>query len=152
MSHSARRSLSLAAVAVSALVTSSCAWASPVQTQVQYAPSDGVRMVLDEAGDVRIENFLVLTEAEGSPAQPFGTVYNSSGEDAAIGIQIGGTTSDVAVPAGGEVRLEEELEPFQSADAIPGATIEAVVDFGGAVTRTVPVLDGTLAPYDQYLP
>lgn len=152
MSRPARRPLSLAAVAVSALLVSSCAWASPIQTQELYAPSDGVRIVLDEDEKLRIENFFVLTAEEGAPALPFGTLINDSGDDATVSISLGGTDAEVDVEAGTEVRLDEEMEPFTSEDAIPGATLEATVNYKGAVTRSVPVLDGTLEPYDQYLP
>ena len=65
-----RRVLGAAAAAALALTMTGCAFASPVSTQLDYAPSDGARVVLSQGGaQVRVENMMILTAGEGEAAQ-----------------------------------------------------------------------------------
>lgn len=147
-----RRVLGAAAAAALALTMSGCAFASPISTQDAYAPSDGARVVLSQgSSDVRAENVMILTAGEGEAAQIFGVLANDSGTDATVVVDVEGQGSEVEVPAGGTVDLSE-LDPFEGLSAAPGATVEAAFTYEGTVTKAIPVLDGTLAPYDEYLP
>ena len=148
-----RRVLGAAAAAAFALTMSGCAFASPVSTQLEYAPSDGARVVLSQGGsEVRVENAMILTAGEGEPAQLFGMVANDSAEDATISIQIQDAVNEIDVPAGGTADLSTEVDPYDDVSVQPGATVEAEFTYDGVVTHHIPVLDGTLAPYDEYLP
>lgn len=148
-----RRILGLAAAATLSLALTGCAFASPVSTQMDYAPSDGARVVLSQEGsDVRLENVMVLTAGEGEAAQIFGIIANDSGEDATVTVAIEGESSDVDVPAGGVANLEDEVDPYEGLDLAPGATVTGSFTYQGTVSHEVPILDGTLEPYDQYLP
>ena len=146
------RSTAMAAAAAAALILSSCAWASPTRTNEAYAPSDGVRVSLVDGDEVRVENVMLLTEAEGSPAQLFGAVVNDTPEAVTVGVSVGGSQSTIEVDANGVARLEEETDVIESSPAAPGSTSPVTFEFRGAQTRDVPVLDGTLSPYDEYLP
>ncbi|HHW84568.1 MAG TPA: hypothetical protein GX743_12305, partial [Actinomycetales bacterium] len=131
----------------------SCAWASPTQTDKMYAASDGTRVSLVDGDAVRVENIMVLTEAEGSPARLFGAVVNDTNDPANVTVTVDGDFSvDLEVDAKSVVRLEEEADVFGNSPAAPGATVPVTFDYQGSVTRDVPVLDGTLEPYDQFLP
>ncbi len=148
-----RRALGIAATAALALTMSGCAFTSPISSQLDYAPSDGARVVLSpDNSDVRVENVMILTAAEGEPAQVFGIIANDTGEDATVTVAIEGESAEVDVPARGFTDLSAELSPYEGLNLIPGATAEAAFTYRGTVTHSIPILDGTLAPYDQYLP
>ncbi|HZK04642.1 MAG TPA: hypothetical protein VFC82_02205 [Actinomycetaceae bacterium] len=142
----------LAAVAATLALLSSCAWASPIRTQEKYAASDGVRVTLDDDGTVRVENLMVLTEAEGADAQLFGTIVNDTTGPVTIGVEIGGSEAEFDIGAASVTRLEDQTGPFSHEGAVPGATIEVEFSYRGITSRAVPVLDGTLDPYSEYLP
>lgn len=137
------------AAALAAVLLSSCAWGGPLQTQQLYAPSDGVRFELGE--DVRAENLFVLSEGGGAAAQLMGALVNNSGAAVTVGIGIEGTTLEVVVPAQGVAQLHE-LDPLPSFRPLPGQTAGITLTHRGTISGTVPVLDGTLPPYDEYLP
>lgn len=48
--------------------------------------------------------------------------------------------------------LEDEVDPYEGLDLAPGATVTGSFTYQGTVSHEVPILDGTLEPYDQYLP
>ena len=65
--------------------------------------------------------------------------------------------ADVTVPARGTVTLgtrQEEQVRVPDVPVPPGAVLQLTVgtDRGGSVTAPVPVLDGTLPPYDPLVP
>lgn len=143
------RALAILAVPLAAGLLGGCGFASPIQTQQTYAASDGVRVQLSD--DVRIENLLLLTAAEGEPGRLLGAVVNGSGDDATVSIDVGGEVTEVHVAAGQTANLADE-EPLAAVGAAPGATIEVSIEFAGTTVRAIPVLDGTIPPYDEYLP
>lgn len=144
------RAAALAAAPLAALLLGGCGFASPIQTQQTYSASDGVRVSL--ADGVRIENLMVLTSAEGEAGQLLGAVVNGSADDARVSISVSGDVTNVRVPAGETVSLLEESEPITAVEAPPGATVEASIEFRGTTVRAIPVLDGTIPPYDEYMP
>ncbi|MDO5496122.1 MAG: hypothetical protein Q4G64_10435 [bacterium] len=146
------RSILLASAAAGALALSSCAWASPTQTDKMYAASDGARVSLSDGDAVRVENIMLLTEAEGSAAQLFGAVVNDTPQAITLGIDVEGASTSLEVDANSVVRLEEEIDPIGASSVAPGASLPVTFNYQGTTTRDVPVLDGTLEPYDQYLP
>lgn len=137
-------------LALSAL--SGCTPLSPVKTQKSYAASDGVRAQFD---DLRVENLLVLTAEPGAPAQVFGTLVNNSHQPATFTIQLGEQVIvEQEVAADSQVKLPLEESPVLEGDFKPGAMVDGTVkvDSGDMQDVAVPVLDGTIAPYDEYLP
>lgn len=140
-----------AGLVLAALALSSCAWASPDSTNISYAPSDGIRVELNDAGTVRVENLMVLTAGEGEDAQLFGAVVNDTSEPVTVTIEAAGAKNEIDADPASVVRLEEETDTF-TGDVPPGATTVITLTHMGAFTAHAPVLDGTIPPYDQYLP
>lgn len=158
----------LAPVALAAgLVLTGCSATNPMLTQLDYNASDGLDL---QVGDVRGINLFVVTAAEGEPGVLVGALTNEDDEDVTVEISVSGedgASTDpvrVEVPAGGTVsfagaestegRVQAEEVELDAVPARPGAhvTLEVRVGTGESVTRRVPVLDGTLEPYDELLP
>lgn len=146
-----RRMSRAGVVVASAALLSSCMLAADVTTLNDYAPSDGTR--IEVADGVSIENLMVLTEGEAGHV--VGTVVNNDHEPATVLIDIGqtGNPSPVEVPAGGNVALHEANVTIESVDAAPGSTLATAVQGpeGFNEVREIPVLDGTLPEYAEFL-
>lgn len=148
----------LAAVALGAVVAGTAA-CSPVATQLEYAPSDGARVVLGEEGELTIENLLVLTEEADAPALVVAGVTNRTDEPMSVTLTFAeGVATTLEVPANGTVLLDPanpdgETVILEASPVPPGATLPVTVSTPelGATLAEVAVLDGTLAPYDTYL-
>lgn len=152
MLRSARAALILAAAA--SLTLGGCGLTTPITTQRAYAASDGVRVAVSD--DVRVENLLVLTESPEGPAVLIGMLVNDSRTE---------TVTMTLTDAEGTEIVASELAPhsfdnlndapveFPDAEAVPGSTVPVTVQVPGldATTAAVPVLDGTLEEYQQYM-
>ncbi|GAA1648437.1 hypothetical protein [Georgenia ruanii] len=153
MARTIRRTAIAAAMLGAALVLAGCSATNPITTQYSYAPSDGVRVQL--ADGVSVENLMVLTEGEGQLGHVLGAVVNRSTQDMRVSLRIGdgGATVPVQVPAKGEVNFTDEKVTTPSVAVPPGGVLPATVsaDDTGVVSVDVPVLDGTIPPYDKYL-
>ncbi|MCW2288849.1 DNA modification methylase [Leucobacter luti] len=150
---------SIAIAAALALGATGCSLIAPQGTLKPYAPSDGVdvnvsgidvrniMLIADESG----ENFNVvfgsvnLTEAEQELAISF-TSEGSQKARAEFTIPTGNTL--FGNPAGEETPVLVTIP-----GAVPGATVDAYFQKAGAeeVKYEVPVLDGTLAEYRDYV-
>ncbi|MPV37583.1 hypothetical protein [Georgenia subflava] len=155
MARTIRRTrLAAAAAAVAAvLVLAGCSVANPITTQDPYAPSDGVRVAVTEF--VSVENLMILTTGEGEEGHLLGAVVNRSKEDVEVAFTFGesGGAVPVRVEAGGTVNFTDAGITTESVEAAPGANITATVEMptAGAQQVAVPVLDGTIPPYGDYL-
>jgi hypothetical protein len=145
----------VAAVALGAtLVLSSCSLTSSITTSNQYDPSDGTGVVV---GDVRAQNLLLVASAEGEPAALIGYLYNDDdGATATVTVTIGDTeeTYRLAPMEGVQLGLGEGSEEFVTvAPADPGLidSYTVTVEEVGASTGALPIVDGTLAEYQQVL-
>lgn len=149
----ARRLLAAVSAAVLAMTAlSGCTALSPVKTQKSYAASDGVRA---QFGDLRVENLLLLTAEKDAPAQVFGTLVNNSTAPATFTIELADQVIvEQEVAADSQVKLPVDESATLQGDFQPGATVDGVVktDSGDLQNVAVPVLDGTIHPYDEYLP
>lgn len=142
----------IAALAVAGLGLSACSAASPITTSKSYAASDGVRAQFSK--HLRAENLMVLTEGPGSPATLYGALVNNSEEPATFTIKVGELPEQtVEVAPMTVVNLPTEDAKSGSTQAKPGATVAGQVGTTatGAMNVSVPVLDGTLPPYDEYI-
>lgn len=141
------------AVAVAVVALSACSAINPITTNKEYQASDGIRVDLGE--DVEGINMLVVTTAKDAPAVLTGSIHNASAEAVTVTLSIDGTiaanvevapNSTAVVGTGEGQTLVQGVSP-----AAPGGL--APVWFGteelGATQVQVPVVDGTLAPYDQ---
>lgn len=142
--------LRIAALVGAAALLTGCGAASPIQTQELYAPSDGVRLEL--GGGIRVENIFLLTEDAGSPTRPIGALVNDSATDAEVTLIVGSDSQTFTIGPEGVVNLEDAAGVIEGADTVPGSTFAVQFVAGGSTIYDVPVLDGTLEPYDQLLP
>jgi hypothetical protein len=104
-------------------------------------------------GEVDLRSVLLVTHAEGEAARILGTLENHG--DRAVEVRIGDDdeTTVLTVPAQGSVPLDTVETLLRTAGDAPGARtpLTAATD-AGDVDLLVPVVDGTLDPYQPYLP
>ncbi|GAB4100969.1 hypothetical protein [Sinomonas halotolerans] len=160
-SKPAKRVALIAALGVGLLSATGCGYINAQQTTHKYAASDGI---VADLGPLQLRNVLVVSSgrAEGSeglsadaPGRLLGTVFNTSAQEVALTFSDAGTPVRLDIPANGEVNLGEEGMPIELSEsgAIPGGL--APIEFTAAGTSkelSVPVLDGALAEYREYLP
>lgn len=149
----ATRSLAAGAALVALLGATGCSVTSEQATTIQYAASDGI---VDEVGPLEVRNMLIITSEEGEPGTILGTVFNPT--DSAVQLTIEGenSTVDITVPAEGKWVFEDETTDdgiLEGVSEIPGALVDLnFVVNSETVALRVPVLDGTLAEYREYVP
>lgn len=150
---------SLLAIGAVAAITG-CA---PITTQLPYSASDGVRVELGE--QVKAENLMIVTSSEGGPGVLLGGLTNLGRQPAEVSLQVGVQVVDLPIEPGQTVLLgadavaqdgaaEVAEVSIASVPAPPGGTadVEIATPESGAVAVAVPVLDGTLKPYDEVVP
>ncbi|MCU1631922.1 MAG: hypothetical protein JWM61_574 [Micrococcaceae bacterium] len=135
------------------LGVSGCSFTAEQFTATPYAPSDGI---VKDVGPVLLRNILVVGRDDETAGRLIGTVFNTSDEPVDLSIRAGGASTSVTIEGQGEFRFEDEtaddatLEGLQD---VPGSLID--VDFeveGEDATFQVPVLDGTLEEYREFVP
>lgn len=154
MARSSRRlAAAVLLTGVTALGASAC---SPIETMQPYSPSDGIRGELGE--QIRVENLMILSPAEGADGTVLGAVTNTTTSPADVSFSVDGVSGalQVNVPAEGTVLLgpDHETLTLSSVPVPPGAVLDVQISTSavGSVTLGVPVLDGTIPPYDEYVP
>ena len=135
-----------------------CTFNSPVASLDMYVPSDGAQI---DVGDLKVRNFIYLTDSAGYAAL-FGSVVNSSSRSQVLEIQYtdaasgAKSSSTVLIEGGQKVDLGYNgNSPLEIALAgQPGSlTSVFVVQVNGEGKELkIPVLDGTLAEYADLLP
>lgn len=150
-----------AGVGVIGLAIAAC---SPITTLDPYSASDGVRAVLGE--QVRATNLLILTNGEGEEGVLVGGLVNETDEPTEVTVTVGSETNGLRLGPretllfssresvlGLNARAVEPLT-ISSVSVPPGAVtdVELSTPSAGSVTVQVPVLDGTLEPYDTLVP
>jgi len=142
-----------AVVAMAALALTACSTINPITTSKEYQASDGVSVDLgDSAKGI---NMLVMTTAVEAPAVLTGSIHNSGNDELLVQITIDGVVAtDVTVAPDATVQLgtgaEQTLVQGTSPSA-PGGLAPVVFSTAevGAVAVEVPVVDGTLNPYQD---
>lgn len=148
----ARLIASVALAATIVLGATGCNLISPQSTTKAYDASDGVSV---NVGDLRLRNIIVLTE-DGVDGNLIFTVANRGGphslsfqygDDVTVTTIVDGNTSTVF---GGE----NDPLALPDIDAEPGSFMPLFVQYGNETGKEilVPVLDGTISPYDEFLP
>ncbi|MGI5188306.1 hypothetical protein ACQEVI_09205 [Promicromonospora sp. CA-289599] len=151
------RTIALAAVsATGALLLAACA---PTTTDLNYDPSDGagVSVLGEENRDLRGINLMVVSAAEGEAGNVLGALANETADDASFTLGAPGASPvTVDVPAGGTVYLGTETGEAVQLDTVgaaPGDYLDATLTVGGdSKGFQLPVFDGTLPEYADYLP
>lgn len=150
-----------AALGVGLLTATGCGYINPQQTSIQYSASDGVRA---DVGSLQLRNVLIVssgksgsatTPSPDAPGRLIGSLYNTSSQDLTVSLSTANSSPvTVTVPKNGTVRLEESTPvSFAHVGGVPGSLVDVQVSAGSSSqTVKIPVLDGTLEEYRQYLP
>ena len=159
-----RRPAALLATAAAALLLSGCSFWAPNTAVQPYAPADGLQA---ELGDLLVRNMLVVSEGDGEAGLLVGALVNRGEEDTTVQVEVGGTATEVEVPAGVSVALGTESDrPDGEQSTIVSETVEidevepaagGVIELtvtdaaGGSAVLRVPVVlpDG---PYAELVP
>lgn len=148
------RKIAAAAIAASLMLgTAGCTFMSPIASQMDYAPSDGVQVALES---VKLRNFIYLSDGAGR-AGLFGSLVNTSLESTTVQIQYTDAVSGDKSAATFNLLPQQKLDLGYGGttalainlEAEPGrvAEIFAIQTGGVGKALNVPVLDGTLAEY-----
>lgn len=150
---------SIALAAALALGATGCSLIAPQGTTVPYAPSDGVDVNI-EGIDVR--NIMLIEDETGENFNVVFTAVNRTGaaQDVAMSfVAADGSraSAEFSVPAGTTAFGNPEGEIAPVLVSVPGlaagATVSTYFQLAGApeVQYDVPVLDGTLVEYREYV-
>jgi hypothetical protein len=135
------------------LGVSGCSFTADQSTTTPYAASDGI---VKDLGPVLLRNILVVGRDDETAGRLVGTVFNTSDQPVDLDIRAGDAATSVTIEGQGQFRFEEETADdgtLEGLPDIPGSLID--VDFtveGEQATFEVPVLDGTLEEYREYVP
>ncbi|MFC3298297.1 hypothetical protein FJV46_10130 [Arthrobacter agilis] len=145
------------AVAAGALLVvlpiSGCNLIAEQSTTTQYAASDGI---VKDLGPVLMRNILVVGTEDDEAGRLVGTVFNTSDDPVDLSVSAGGGATRISIEGQGQIRFEDESgddATLEGIDDIPGSLID--IDFevdGEQATFQVPVLDGTLQEYREFVP
>lgn len=153
----AQRISLITALGLGVLSVTGCSYVNPQTTAYPYTASDGVRTDL---GGLELRNLIIVSSGIGKPGRVLGAVFNTSDHDATLKISgSGGSQTEVMVKSNERYYLTKDVNAaiLSSVNAIPGA-LETVKlsESAGSRSKTeklkVPVLDGTLKEYRQYVP
>ncbi|MFJ2619632.1 hypothetical protein [Glutamicibacter sp. NPDC087344] len=148
-----RRIAASLAVAALAFGVTSCGAINEQSTATDYAASDGINV---DVADAEVRNLMFVTNAEATEARLIGTVVNSSDSDLNLQIKAANATPvTVSVPAEGEIKLEDDANETVISNLNVAAGRHADTQFtasGTTVDFSVPVVDGTLAEYRDFVP
>ncbi len=153
----ARAAASLALIIAAAAVLAECSLFFQPETQQPYDPSDGINANI---GDLLLRDVIVVSE-DGELGNLVMVASNAGPEDLAVTLQYetAGTKHNVhiEVPAnatvdfgfgdGGQLLLED-------IGTMPGSLLPLYVQYGNVPGEElqVPVIDGSLAQYQGFLP
>ena len=149
---------SLVLAAALALGATGCSLIAPQGTTTPYAPSDGVDVNIE---NIAVRNLLLIADATGENFNVVFTGVNNTSEDAIVRITFVKGSSEASADfnlAPGSTSFgnpEGDTAPqlVSISDLQAGETVEAYFEVagGGEAKYMVPVLDGTLAEYQQYV-
>ena len=147
--------MATAALGIGLLSVTGCGYINPQQTSEQYAASDGTQTNL---GPLQLRNILIVSGGEDKPGRVIGAVYNSSSKDVVLTISgAAGAQAQIPVKPNSSTLLNEATPEvmLSTTGAQPGSLVEVTIREDGTNQNAkfkVPVLDGTIADYKQYLP
>lgn len=148
-----RRIAASLAVAALAFGVTSCGAINEQATSTDYAASDGINV---DVADAQVRNLMLVTNSDDTQARLIGTVLNSS--DSELTLTVEADSADpvtINVPADGKIKLEDDANKQVISDLgiAAGQHAESVFTAGGdTVDFSIPVVDGTLAEYRDFVP
>lgn len=147
-----------AVVALTVLALTGCAFFTPIATQKPYDPSDGVGT---DIGDLSLRNVLLIAN-DLNEATLVMTVVNDNASDIELNLQYGdrdARVTETVTIAGGQARTRIGDDPettiiISDPTMTLGALFPIYAEYGNVPGEVilVPVLDGTLAEYELYVP
>ena len=150
------RKFATVAVAASLLLgTTGCTFMSPIASRIDYAPSDGSQVALE---NVDARNFIYLSDGKGHAAL-FGSLINKGLNSTSVKLQYTDATTSEKKEAFYTLLPAQKLDfGYNGGSALnfdlggkPGQMVNLFIAEGtqtGVLLR-VPVLDGTLAEYSE---
>ena len=149
---------SLVLAAALALGATGCSLIAPQGTLEPYAPSDGVDVTIE---NIAVSNLLLIADESGENFNVVFTGVNNTADDAIVRITFVNGSNEASADfnlAPGSTSFgnpDSDVAPqlVSIAGLKAGATVEAFFEVagGGETQYKVPVLDGTLAEYQQYV-
>ncbi len=149
-----RRLAPLALGVAVVLGATGCSMISPQATTIEYSASDGVNV--PASGPLKIRNAMVIANEDGTLGNLVAAIVNDTDEPQTLNVGVGGRVATVPVPARTAVSLGVDEDPLLI-DALgvkPGETVDIAFQSGdgAGVEIAVPVLDGTLPQYAEFVP
>jgi len=147
--------MATAALGIGLLSVTGCGYTNPQQTAKHYAASDGTQA---NVGPLQLRNMMIISDGEDKPGRVVGAVYNSSSEDVTLTIAgTAGSQTRVPVKQNSYTLLNDSTDEaiLSTTGGAPGSLVEVSITEDGTNQNAkfkVPVLDGTIADYEQYLP
>ncbi len=143
----------VAGVVLAMLGISGCSVINEQSTTRQYAASDGI---VEDLGPVELRNILIVSAEEGTPGALLGTIFNTSEDPVQVTIQGENESTEITIEGEDKFVFEEETgddATLAGISEIPGSLVD--LDFSveaDTATFRVPVVDGTLAEYREFVP
>jgi hypothetical protein len=142
-----RHLLAVLAALAMAFTLSSCA-----ETDVEETDpvANGVNA---DIGPMQVRSLLIVAAAEGQPGRLLGTLSNTADEPTEVTITDANSEVTVTVDGGTDYGFDTNPHQLPTVAEPPGSRVPVTVTVGSESTELlVPVFDGTLEPYRQYLP
>src|SRR3954454_7007097 len=133
------------------LATAGCSAVNEQATTRHYSASDGI---VTSVGPVNVRNMLIVAEDANGAGRVLGTVVNTSDSPVQLTLTAASANTSVTIPADGQIKFEDEKHAttLDPAGGDPGALVQVTLKVNPASTEAgVPVLDGSLPEYSQYL-
>jgi hypothetical protein len=145
-----QRALVAGAGVLALLATAGCSAVNEQATTRHYSASDGI---VTTVGPVNVRNLLIVAENAKSAGHLLGTVANTSDSPVKLDLTVKSSSTSVTIPANGRVEFEDSKNAvLNAAGAEPGALVPMTVRVNSEASEVkVPVLNGALAEYSQYL-
>lgn len=148
----------VASIAVGAALTlgaTGCSLVAPQATTIQYSASDGVNV--PDSGPIDVRNAMVIADDEGTNGNFIAAFVNPTLEDQTVIFGFGTASAELVIEAGDTLSLGVDgNDPIllEGIDTPPGAQLSMSFQSGDGegVTIDVPVLDGSLPYYEEYVP
>ncbi|MCT9821065.1 DNA modification methylase [Microbacterium sp. W1N] len=131
-----------------------CSMVAPQATTISYSPSDGVNV--PDSGPLIVRNALVIADESGEAGNLLAAVINDTDDGVTLNIGVAGDFQTLRVPARTTVSLGVDVDPLliENLDSKPGSDVEISFQSGDGegVATAIPVLDGTLPQYEEFVP
>lgn len=147
--------MATAALAIGLLSVAGCGYINPQQTTEQYVASDGTQA---DVGPLQLRNMIIISGGQDQPGRVIGAVYNSSSEDVTLTINgAAGSQTRIPVKQNSYTLLNDSADEaiLSTTGGAPGSLVEVSITEDGTNQNAkfkVPVLDGTISDYKEYLP